>query len=49
MCCQIPAEHPAVAGLTSFPVYLCVAAGELANVIDSQCPDEKRDDLVFLS
>ena len=33
---------------TNFPVYLCVAAEELAGIID-KCPAEKKDDLVFLS
>ena len=31
-----------------FPVYLCVGAGALPEIIDA-CPPEKRDDLVFLS
>jgi len=46
---KIPLEHPRVPGLTDFPVYMCVSASELAAAIDESCPDEKRDDLVFLS
>lgn len=32
-----------------FPVYLCVKAEELPDIIDNRCPPEKKADLVFLS
>lgn len=34
--------------LKHFPIYVCVPEEEVAAVIDS-CPDEKREDLVFMS
>ena len=34
--------------LKHFPIYVCVPEEEVADVIDS-CPEEKREDLVFMS
>jgi len=34
--------------LKHFPIYVCVPEEEVAAVIDS-CPEEKREDLVFMS
>ncbi|CAM9307511.1 unnamed protein product, partial [Ectocarpus fasciculatus] len=44
-CCVATAE---TAMLQNFPIYVCVPEEEVAAVIDS-CPDEKKEDLVFMS